>query len=101
MRPSAPPVRIRAAMQPPVIETVRLAIAEGGAFPARRVFCVGRNNAEHAREMGHDAREAPFFFGKDAMAWTQAEAGPFPPRTDDLHREAELVVALGDEVAMA
>lgn len=64
-------------------------------FPVRRVFCVGRNYAEHAREMGHDPnREPPFFFGKDAAALTTAERVPYPPATTDLHHEVELVVAL-------
>lgn len=65
-------------------------------FPVRRVFCVGRNYAEHAREMGHDPdREPPFFFGKDAAALTVDAEVPYPPATEDLHHEVELVVALG------
>ena len=64
-------------------------------LPVRRVFCVGRNYAEHAREMGHDPdREPPFFFGKDAAALTLARAVPYPPATRDLHHEIELVAAL-------
>jgi fumarylpyruvate hydrolase len=67
-----------------------------GTFPVRRVFCVGRNYAEHAREMGHDPdREPPFFFAKDAAALTLAREVPYPPATKDLHHEFELVVALG------
>jgi fumarylpyruvate hydrolase len=67
-----------------------------GRFPARRVFCIGRNYAEHAREMGHDPdREPPFFFGKDAAALSWAHQVAFPPATEDLHHEIELVVALG------
>ena len=65
-------------------------------FPVLRVFCVGRNYAEHAVEMGHDPdREPPFFFMKPAVA-VVANGGrlPFPPATDDLHHEVELVVAL-------
>jgi fumarylpyruvate hydrolase len=61
------------------------------------VFCVGRNYADHAREMGHDPdREPPFFFTKpaDAVVATGAEL-PFPPMTEDLHHEIELVVAIG------
>jgi len=66
-------------------------------FPVRRVFCVGRNYAEHAREMGHDPdREPPFFFGKDAAALTTAARIPYPPATAELHHEVELVVALGE-----
>ena len=72
-------------------------VAGGGSFPVRRVFCVGRNYAEHAREMGHDPdREAPFFFTKPADALLTGGADmPYPPMTRDLHHEMELVVALG------
>lgn len=66
-------------------------------FPVRRVFCVGRNYAAHAREMGSDPdREPPFFFTKPADAVVSASgAVPYPPSTEDLHHEIELVVALG------
>ncbi|WP_177315675.1 fumarylacetoacetate hydrolase family protein, partial [Burkholderia ubonensis] len=66
-------------------------------FPVRRVFCVGRNYAEHAREMGADpTREPPFFFTKPADAIVPAAgAVPYPPLTNDLHHEIELVVAIG------
>lgn len=66
-------------------------------FPVRRIFCVGRNYAEHAREMGGSAeREPPFFFAKpaDAVVGGTAEIA-MPPRTANLHHEIELVVALG------
>lgn len=69
----------------------------GGAFPVRRIFCVGRNYADHAREMGHDPdREPPFFFTKpgDAVLTGGADM-PYPPETAELHHEVELVVALG------
>ena len=65
-------------------------------FPIRRIFCVGRNYAAHAREMGHDDREPPFFFTKPADALVHhGDAVPYPPGTEDLHYEAELVVAIG------
>ncbi len=66
------------------------------AFPVLRVFCVGRNYAEHAVEMGHDPdREPPFFFMKPAVAVVPNGGRlPFPAATDDLHHEVELVVAL-------
>jgi len=66
-------------------------------FPVRRIFCVGRNYPEHAREMGaSDVRAPPFFFTKPADAVIESGAAvPFPPRTSDLHHEIELVVALG------
>jgi len=65
-------------------------------FPLRRVFCVGRNYAAHAREMGADPdREPPFFFSKPADAVVPASGTlPYPPATQDLHHEVELVVAL-------
>ena len=68
----------------------------GGRFPVRRVYCVGRNYAEHAREMGHDPdRELPFFFSKpaDSLVIDGADM-PYPSMTKDLHHEMELVVAL-------
>ncbi len=65
----------------------------------RRIFCVGRNYAAHAREMGHDPdREAPFFFTKPADAVVDSGATiPYPPETADLHHEIELVVAIRRE----
>ena len=65
-------------------------------FPVRRIFCVGRNYAAHAREMGRDPdREPPFFFTKPADAVVDAgTAVPYPPLTENLHYEAELVVAI-------
>jgi fumarylpyruvate hydrolase len=69
----------------------------GGRFPVRRIYCVGRNYAEHAREMGHDPdRELPFYFMKPADALVTGGADmPYPPATKDLHHEMELVVAIG------
>lgn len=66
-------------------------------FPVHRVYCVGRNYAAHAREMGSNPdREAPFFFTKPSNALVANGATiPFPPRTANLHHEIELVVALG------
>ncbi|MBX8689848.1 FAA hydrolase family protein [Mycobacterium sp. 20091114027_K0903767] len=68
-----------------------------GRFPIRRVFCVGRNYAAHAREMGKDPdREPPFFFMKPADAVIDAEGiVPYPSLTSSFHHEIELVVALG------
>ena len=65
-------------------------------FPVRRVYCVGRNYAAHAREMGHDPdREAPFFFLKPADALLVGGGEfPYPSRTSDVHYEIEMVVAL-------
>jgi fumarylpyruvate hydrolase len=69
------------------------------AFPVRRIFCVGRNYAEHAREMGFDPdREPPFFFTKPADAVVHDGATiAYPPLTENFHYEAELVVAIGQE----
>jgi fumarylpyruvate hydrolase len=69
-------------------------------FPVRRVWCVGRNYVEHAKEMGFTGREPPFFFAKPADALVIVPDGitgdmPYPPGTDDLHHEIELVVAIG------
>jgi fumarylpyruvate hydrolase len=66
-------------------------------YPVARVFCVGRNYAEHAVEMGHDPdRDPPFFFMKPASAVVPGGGSlPFPVATDDLHHEVELVVAMG------
>ena len=69
-------------------------------FPVRRVYCVGRNYAEHAKEMGFTGREAPFFFMKPADALQVVEPGQtgrmtYPPLTRDLHHEIELVAAIG------
>lgn len=65
-------------------------------FPVGRIFCVGRNYASHAREMGVDPdREAPFFFMKPASSLVpQPESLPYPSMTRELHHEVELVVAL-------
>lgn len=64
-------------------------------FPVHRVYCVGRNYAAHAREMGHSDREAPFFFLKPADAVVPSGSEfPYPPQTKDVHHEMELVVAL-------
>jgi fumarylpyruvate hydrolase len=82
----------------PTIATPTIALAEGTErFPVRRIYCVGQNYADHAREMGSDPdREQPFFFMKpaDAVVATGATL-PFPPRTENLHHEVELVIALG------
>jgi fumarylpyruvate hydrolase len=79
---------------PPAIVTVP--VKGGGLFPVRRIYCVGRNYADHAREMGHDPdKEPPFFFGKPADALVTGGADmPYPSLTSDLHHEIELVVAL-------
>ena len=83
------------AIAPPGIPSLAI-FGSSARFPIRRVFCVGRNYAAHAREMGSDPnREPPFFFMKPADAVVPAEGAlPYPPATEDLHHEIELVVAL-------
>jgi fumarylpyruvate hydrolase len=81
----------------PQIAAPSIAIADSRRrFPIRRIFCVGQNYAEHAREMGSDpARQPPFFFTKPADAAVDSgRTLPFPPRTGGLHHEVELVIAL-------
>jgi fumarylpyruvate hydrolase len=68
---------------------------EGGFFPVRRIWCVGRNYLDHVREMGNDERAPPFFFAKHAdMIEADGAVIPYPPLTSDLHHEVELVVAM-------
>ena len=64
-------------------------------FPVRRVYCIGRNYAAHAIEMGHDPdREDPFFFQKNADNLNPSGEFPYPPKTSDVHHEAEVAVML-------
>ena len=65
-------------------------------FPVRRVYCIGRNYADHAVEMGHDPdREPPFFFLKNPDNLDPSGSFPYPPEAEDVHHEVELAVALG------
>lgn len=72
-------------------------LGDNAVFPVRRIFCVGRNYAAHAAEMGNEVdREAPFYFTKSAHALCQSGGTiAYPPGTADCHYEMELVVALG------
>ncbi|HZH43249.1 MAG TPA: fumarylacetoacetate hydrolase family protein [Lysobacter sp.] len=85
----------------PAAPTPRVPVRGGGTFPIHRIYCVGRNFAEHAREMGASApaseaeRGRPMFFCKPADAVVIDGAVPYPPGTQDLHHEIELVVAIG------
>jgi fumarylpyruvate hydrolase len=64
-------------------------------FPVRRVYCIGRNYADHAIEMGHDPdRESPFFFQKNPDNLDASGVFPYPRKTSDVHHEIELIVAL-------
>jgi fumarylpyruvate hydrolase len=84
------------AFSPPAQAAVAI-VERSERFPVHRIYCVGRNYAAHAREMGKDPdREPPFFFAKPADAVVaNGTALPYPTRTADLHHEIELVVALG------
>jgi len=84
----------------PPLPPVTVPVAGSAArFPVRRIYCVGRNYAEHAKEMGFTGREDPFFFCKPADAVISVADGetgvmPYPSKTSNLHYEMELVVAL-------
>lgn len=84
---------------PPPVVAVPV-VGQTERFPVRRIYCVGRNYEEHAKEMGFTGREPPFFFLKPTDALVVAEAGktaviPYPSLTSNLHHEIELVVAIG------
>jgi fumarylpyruvate hydrolase len=75
-------------------------VGSTACFPLHRIYCVGRNYEDHAKEMGHTGREPPFFFMKPADALVVVNAGetgalPYPSLTHNLHHEIELVVAIG------
>jgi fumarylpyruvate hydrolase len=81
----------------PTVAATEAAVAGGGSFPVRRIYCVGRNYLDHIREMKEaDERDPPFFFQKprDAIVLDGARV-PYPPFTSDFQFEVELVVALG------
>jgi fumarylpyruvate hydrolase len=84
---------------PPAVVSVPV-LGHTERFPVHRIYCVGRNYEEHAKEMGFTGREPPFFFMKPADAIVVADAGqtatiPYPSLTANLHHEIELVVAIG------
>jgi fumarylpyruvate hydrolase len=82
---------------PPSPQTSAEVAGTDGRFPVHRIYCVARNYAKHAREMGMDPdREPPFFFSKPADALVaNGTPVPYPSRTSNLHHELELVVAIG------
>jgi fumarylpyruvate hydrolase len=82
------------AFEPAPRPVVPVAGASAG-FPLHRIYCVGQNYRAHAQEMGDSGREPPFFFAKPADAVCLRPTVPFPPMTQNLHHEVELVVALG------
>jgi fumarylpyruvate hydrolase len=81
----------------PLPPVVTVPVLGGDPFPVRRIYCVGRNYAAHAREMGHNPdREPPFFFMKPADAvMPTGSIVPYPPQTKNYHYEIEMVVAIG------
>jgi len=80
---------------PPATPSVAVANSDE-RFPVRRIFCVGRNYAAHARELGNDERDPPFFFTKPGDAVVDSGITvPYPALTKNLHHEIELVVAIG------
>ncbi len=90
---------------PPAPQVSIPVIGGDALFPVRRVYCVGRNYADHAVEMGADSREPPFFFSKPADALVPGGGNvAYPPATGNLQHEVELVVALaggGADIAPA
>lgn len=85
---------------PPAPQASVPVVGSAQRFPVHRIYCVGRNYAEHAKEMGFTGREPPFFFMKPADAVLPVNPGetgqmPYPTLTEDLHHEIELVVAIG------
>ena len=109
-------VQVNCSLLPPPLHTMtdliappalpRLTVTGAGTFPVRRIYCVGRNFADHAREMGatpadQAARGRPMFFCKPADAIVPGNDGPvpYPSATDNLHHEVELVVAIGQDAA--
>lgn len=79
----------------PEPKTPVLPTCDGRMFPVRRVYCIGRNFASHAVEMGHDPdREPPFFFQKNPDNLDPSGQFPYPPHSSDVHHEVELLVAL-------
>jgi len=80
---------------PPALVALPVAGTEA-IYPVRRVYCIGRNYAAHAIEMGHDPdREPPFFFQKNPDNLDPSGRFPYPPKTSDVHHEIEMAVALG------
>lgn len=85
---------MRYVFPPPTIPALPI-VGSDLQFPVHRIYCVGRNYAEHAREMGHDPeREPPFFFQKNPDNLVTDGVFPYPPASDDVHFEVELAVAL-------
>lgn len=79
----------------PIPQLATIPVDGGGVFPVRRVYCIGRNYAAHAVEMGHDPnREPPFFFQKNSNNLDASGEFPYPTHSSDVHHEVEMLVAL-------
>ncbi len=89
----------------PAPQIPSIPVSGGGAFPVRRLYCIGRNYAAHAVEMGHDPdREPPFFFQKNPNNLDTTGEFPYPAHSSDVHHEVELLVALksgGTDISIA
>lgn len=84
----------RYAIPEPKIQTLPI-VGKDEVFPVRRVYCIGRNYAAHAVEMGYDPhKEDPFFFQKNPDNLNLTGQFPYPPKSSDVHHEAEVLVAL-------
>jgi len=92
------------AIEPPPAVALPI-VGSDATFPVRRVYCIGRNYAAHAIEMGHDPdREAPFFFQKNPDNLDPSGDFPYPPESSDVHHEIEMAVMLksgGDNIPVA
>ncbi|MDO8769028.1 MAG: fumarylacetoacetate hydrolase family protein [Burkholderiaceae bacterium] len=85
---------------PPAPQVSVPVVGTSARFPVQRIYCVGRNYEEHAKEMGFTGREPPFFFIKPANTIVAVDAGttgtvPYPPLTSNFHHEIELVACIG------
>ena len=82
----------------PAPDSVTLPIlGDDARFPVRRVYAVGQNYADHAKEMGGDGRQPPFFFGKPTDAIDLTGEFPYPPASENVHHEVELLAAIGPD----
>ncbi len=97
-------ISVAYAITPPPIAALPI-VGSSALFPVNRVFCIGRNYAAHAVEMGHDPdKEPPFFFFKHPSNITTDGTFPYPTQTSDVHHEVEMVVALksgGTDIAVS
>ena len=79
----------------PAAKTVAIKIKDSDKqFPVRRVYCIGQNYADHVIEMGNDPKESPIFFQKNTDNVDTSGKFPYPPQSNDVHHELELVMAL-------